>query len=470
MKEIAAILALLMLLAVVPSALAVENGEQIRGIDTHEIGVQELNNELNKIQSPNSDGASISSFNKRAVHTTSASASGMQFYPAVIAYSRIGNIRDDIAEYRIDLKVGSGNYDIVKITSFVKEKYPYRITTTKAMDMSLGQSLTPILYREKAIEMAETCDCAVYIFGRREDNIKLDLGLNDSEINAIMEKWSNDKFLMDMYYGVVISKIQTGFLARENPKNIKVAAWGHSLGAKNWDDYDKMDYDKKLFGGIILDMPVDMIMGYDPIYRDLIAIQMASFNETRLAMNNGKFYSDEGATIIYVTAMAANPETANNKSELPYLTDYTNLEVFRKMNFETWQFGSPFTPNFHYLDGDINKLYDVNEQEMMEKILNGGVAPYTPLFEDLVVSGQLGGIPEFQTDASKTDANIISINFKGGMDYFGEYSARQTAEIKNSLMVIAMWYNLPGHASIIFAENPKIDKFWRDTSIIIKET
>ncbi len=259
MKKIAAILAaLLMLLAVVLMVSAEQNREQNRGIGVQEIGVQELNNELNKIQSPNSDGAGISP-NKMAVQTTSASARGMQFYPAVIAYSRTGNIRDDIAEYRIDLKVGPGNYDIVKITSFVKEKYPYRTTATKVLDMSLGQSLKPSLYREKAIEMAKSCDCAVFINGRREDNIDLSLGLNDSEINAIMEKWNNNKYLLDLYYGVVISKIQTGILARKNPNDIKVTVWGHSLGAKNWDDYDKMDYDKKPFGGIIQNIDVDMI-------------------------------------------------------------------------------------------------------------------------------------------------------------------------------------------------------------------
>ena len=455
------IFAALIMFAIVMQAQLVFAEEHIEKINTVIDGKMLISSQFENISGLSNSG--------KAYASSAMMTETREHYPAIIAYDRIGIVSDHIAEYAIKLKVGPGKYDEIVITNFVKEKYPYRTTVTKAMDMSLGQSLTPILYREKAIEAAKNCDCAVFLIGRRENNINLGLGLNDSEINSIMKKWDNDQYLLDLYYGVVISKIQTGLLVRKNPDDVKVTVWGHSLGAKNWDDYDKMDYDKKPFGSIIQNIEVDMIMGYDPIYQDPIATQSASYNEIKQAMNNGKFYSDEGATIIYMTSLAANPQTANEKSELPGLTDYANIHVFRMMNFATWQFGSPYTPNFHYLDGDITELYNVDEQEMMAKILNGGVAPYTPLFEDLVVAGQLGGIPEFQTDASKTDVDLIGMNFRGGMDYYGEYSVRQTAEIKNSLIVTTMWYNVGGHASIIFSENKKVDKFWRDTSKIVKE-
>lgn len=449
-KNIWAILiAMLIVAAFMPGALAEKNEEQNNQFDI--AGKLAINNQL------------ISTYKSSATQAETTNS-----YPIVIKFKRIGIIRNNISEYSTEIKVGYGKYDKITLVSFAKEKSPYHITATKTMDMLLGQGLTQILYREQAIETAKNCGCAVYIISRREDNIKLNSGLNDSQINAIMKKWSNDKHLSDIYYGVIVSKFQTAFLAGKNPDSIKVTAWGHSLGAKNWDDYDKMDYDKKPFGSIIHNIQVDMIINYDNVYKNLIATQKARFNEIKQDMNNGTFYSVEGAGMISVTAKAANPQTANNKSILPGLENYTNIQVFRLMNFATWQFEGPFTPNFHYLDGDLKKLYDVNESEMMEKILNGGVVPHTPLFEDLIVAGQLGEVPAFQTNASKVDADVTSISFRGGLDYFTEYSPRQTGN-ENSLMVTTIWYNVGGHASLLFAKNPKVDKFWKDQARIVRE-
>lgn len=460
-KIVAATAVLLMLAAIfTPNASAVAN-EKNKKMELQE---KAISSQFENII--NSNMVVGKSYTPRAML-----ANPSEYYsPMIISYDRIGIVHNDIAEYSITLKVGPGNFDKIAINGFVKEKIPYHSTATKALDMSLGQSLTPILYREKAIQTAENCDCAVYMIGRREDNIKTDSGLTELQVNEVMRNWSNDKYLLDMYYGIIVSKIQTAFLARENPESIEVIVWGHSLGAKNWDDYDKLDYDKMPFGNITYDIQVDMIMGYDPFYQDLIETQRNSFDIVNQTMNSGKYYNNEGATMIYITSLAANPQTANERSVLPGLTDYTNIQVFRMMNFATWQFGNALAPNFHYLDGNINELYDVNEQEMMAKILNGGVVPYTPLFENLIISGQLGKVPKFQTGILKTDADLTSISFKGGMDYFAEYIPRQTGEIKSSLVVTTEWNNAGGHAAIIFAKNNKVDKFWRDISELVKET
>lgn len=414
-----------------------------------------LNSELGKIIVTNDGHTAIAS---------SESASNSRC-PWIIDYKRT-EIGDGMAEYTIKLKVGHGKYDTITISNFVRETSPYKTSATKAMDISPGQSLTSKLYRDRAIELAEDGDISVFVIGKREDNIPPNL-LSESELNAVTKKWNMNTVLQDTYYAILVSRIQTAALSGTSIGNIKVVGWGHSLGAKIWDNYDKKDYDQKPFGDISLLTSVDMVMKYDPIYQNLINAQKIEYESIKQEMDGGKYYSDEGATSLYITALAYNPETANEKSELPGLSDYTNLQVFRLMNFATYQFGETITPGFQYLAGDFNGLYDVNEQKMMTVVLNGGVVPYTPRFYDLEVAGQLGEVPEFQTNIDKTDTPIVYFGLKGGVDYYGEYLPRETGKIKDFLIRTA-WYSAGGHASIIFEESEKVDQFWRDTAWIVK--
>lgn len=387
------------------------------------------------------------------------------FNPEIIGYKRIN--KTEITEFLIKVRVGTGQFDVLQITNFVKEEKPYLSSSSKkAFIMLLGQGLTQVLYREQAINLTKDCSCAVFLFDRRENNIPA--SENEAGINSIMQKWNGEKYLYDIYTQILVTKLQTSLLNGEKPETIEVIAWGHSLGAKNLDDYDKMDFDKKPFGNIEKSIQVEMIINYDPIYKNLIANQKKSYNETNQTINEGKLFSDAGAKVIFITAMAADPKTANQKSALPGLADYTNLQVFRLINIYTWQFGNAYTPNFHNLDGNLDQLFDVNEQKMMKKILAGGIAPYTPLFEDLSIAGQLGRIPQFQTNSSKVDIDITNINFKGGMDHYGEYSARRTAGKKPGLNIKIFWENIIGHAGIISQENQKVDSFWNMISEIIK--
>jgi len=465
MKKIAAILAaLLMLLAVfVPMAAAVQNGEQIRGIDTHEIGVvRELNNELNKIQSPD---VGISP-NKMAIYTTGVSARGMQF-PRLIDYQRekIPDI-ENMVKYTIKLQVGPQKYDIVTLTSFIKETKPYRTKEKKVLAMSTGQGLTYKLYEERAIELAKG-SVNVVVIGRREDNIRsyppLD-GAELTEMNEIMSGWSEEMYLQDMYWSVVTSRLHTAMLSRADIKSIEVIGWGHSLGERFWKDYLENGYDKKSFGDIKLFMAVDMATEYDLIYGDLIKTQEGKCREIEGVIADGKYYSEEGAMILYITSLAYNPETRDQYFDfpgMPELSGYTNIEVFRMMNFMTWQFGSQFTPDFHNLDGDLNSLYDVDEQKMMVLILNGGAVAYTPLFEDEMVACQLGNVLGYESKPENIDTEVIYYGLYGGFGHYGEHAIRLIGASKD-FPVITKVFNTGGHASILFVDSKKVDRFWQE--------
>ncbi len=287
-----------------------------------------------------------------------------------------------VIRYTDVLKVGDNIYDNIFINLYVKENSRAK----KVLIMSPGQGLTYKLYEQKAIKMAEGGDLNVAILGRREDNIRISPPLNESElleINRIMGGWTEDMYLQDMYQGVLNIKQHIARLVRTDINRVEATGWGHSLGDKFWKDYLQEGYGEMPDGEIKLLQSVDMITKYDPEHdADLINIQKEKCYEFKGLAANGTNYSSAGSMILYITALAYDPETANINSELPGLSDITNLMVFRLMNFQTWQFESPFTPDYHYLSGDFNSLYGVDENEMMAKLLDGGVVPYTPLFED----------------------------------------------------------------------------------------
>ncbi len=455
---IATTIALLILAVFIPTGSAVQAGENKQ---LQEISVEELNNELNKIQSLNSNGIGIGS-NKMAVHTTSISAQGMQF-PRLIDYQR-EEMPENMTKYVIKFQVGLGKYDFITLTSFAKEASPYHTEAKKILTMSLGQGLTGGLYG-RAVEQAKSGDVNVVLFGRREDNIKSPLDeAGIAEMNGIMGSWNKDIYLQDMYWSVVISKLHTAMLSRADIRSIEVIGWGHSLGEKFWKDYLENGYGEKPFGDIKLFMAVDMATEYDPIYGNLIDIQKEKCYELKRQMANGTYYSDEGAMILYITAMAFNPETRDQYFDfpgMPELSGYTNIQVFRMMNFMTWQFGSPFTSDFHNLDGNLTSLNNVDERKIMAMILDGGVVAYTPLFEDEIVVCQLGNVSGYESKPENIDVPVIYYGLNGGFGHYGEYAIRLIGAIKD-FPVITKVFNTGGHASILFVDSKKVDRFWQE--------
>ncbi len=366
-----------------------------------------------------------------------------------------------VIRYTDVLKVGDNIYDNIFINLYVKENSRAK----KVLIMSPGQGLTYKLYEQKAIKMAEGGDLNVAILGRREDNIRISPPLNESElleINRIMGGWTEDMYLQDMYQGVLNIKQHIARLVRTDINRVEATGWGHSLGDKFWKDYLQEGYGEMPDGEIKLLQSVDMITKYDPEHdADLINIQKEKCYEFKGLAANGTNYSSAGSMILYITALAYDPETANINSELPGLSDITNLMVFRLMNFQTWQFESPFTPDYHYLSGDFNSLYGVDENEMMAKLLDGGVVPYTPLFEDEEVACELGNVSGYEANPGAISVPVIYYGLAGGFGHYGEYWIREIG-VNNDLLVMIKWYNLGGHASILFVNDRKVDNFWRD--------
>ena len=203
---------------------------------------------------------------------------------ASIQCERIGIIYEDIAKYKIKVEVGSGEYDSITLTNYVREKNPWKTEYKENLVILPGQGLTEKFYSDMAIYYAQQGYCA-YILDRRETNIP------SSETITLDGKWTVSKHLKDIYEGIAASRIHTAFICGETVENIKVTAIGHSHGALLLTAYEASEYDDSARGAVDKVVPVDIIIKYNPAEQDLIQGQAQAFNEIHASLQSGTYYA-----------------------------------------------------------------------------------------------------------------------------------------------------------------------------------
>lgn len=460
-KIVAAAIALLMLLAAVPMVSAVQNEENKQ---LQEVNIEKLSNELNKIQSLNIPYKAFTS------SATAGIAAESAMYPFPVSYTRNGIIcGDNIAEYKIRMKMSTGEYDYTTLTSIVKEDRPWHTNSKRVHIMLPGEFLTAVDYMEQACFYAENFDLNVVIFDRREGNFNADTPIE--KVNAAMASWSLDAYLNDMYWSTAVSRLHHFVISDVSFKEIEkieINGEGHSLGAFLLFKYDERDYEKKYLGRLNKIALDDMAIRFDPLYSDLIQNQKNNYDKIKNKITEDKnFVNSGGRDILGITYLAYDPATRDQNSTIEGLEQYTNDQVFNLMNCCTFMFDEfPFTPAYHYLDGDISGLVNVDEEKVKETVLGGGVNPYSPWILDLEIAGLEGNIEGYQFDVNKIDTEVLYNAFDGGFDFYGEYFIREIAKAKKEKGIQGgveiRWHNCGGHACINF-NDLTAPEIWRST-------
>src|SRR5690606_4566498 len=110
--------------------------------------------------------------------------------------NRIGLACGDVAEYKLKISVGPGEYDYVILTNYVKEKSAWSTDLSKNLIILPGQALTESFYSDMAIYYARQ-GYSTYILDRRETNVPA----NETDF-SYMENWTIDSYLSDTYNGI----------------------------------------------------------------------------------------------------------------------------------------------------------------------------------------------------------------------------------------------------------------------------
>lgn len=364
-------------------------------------------------------------------------------YSPSIQCERIGIIYEDIAKYKIKVEVGSGEYDSITLTNYVREKNPWKTGIDKNLVILPGQGLTEKFYSDMAIYYAEQ-GYSAYILDRRETNIP------SSETNyTCMGAWTVSKHLEDTYEGIAASRIHTAFISGKTAESIKVTAIGHSHGALLLTAYEASEYDDSAQGSVNKIVPVDIIIKYNPTEQNLIQGQAQAFNQINASIQSGTYYDDNMKGMMGIAFLASTDP--GNYSGFGGLT---NIQFFRFMASQTYALSNypPYTPDYHYWSGNLSGLYHVNETQLLNLTLTGGAVPYTPKYMDEYMAGLMGNIEGYGINSSRIDSPVLYVGLGGG---FGEYGTwwyeNEVGNINNHIGSIN--WNNQGHASLLIDQN-----------------
>lgn len=357
--------------------------------------------------------------------------------------SRAGIVCGDVAKYTLKISVGSEEYDYIVLTNYVKEKSPWKTDVEKNLIILPGQALTEGFYSDMAIYYAQQ-GYSTYILDRRETNIPA----NETDF-SYMEKWTIDEHLSDMYKGIIVSRYHTAFLSNKPEENIETTAIGHSHGALILTAYEASEYTDFSLGSLERIVPVDIIIKYDPKYSELIEAQAQEFYLTSKSIESGAY----NATNMGIMMQIANLALADPEGKSSIQPNFTNRQFFRLIASQTHTFNKyPYTPDYHYWSGDLNGLYYVDENRLLNLTLTGGAVPYSPKYLDQYMAGLMGNVDGFEIDFSKIDSPVLYIGLGGGFSDYGSWWYKKEVGRKNERVTTINW-NSQGHGSIALDYN-----------------
>lgn len=357
--------------------------------------------------------------------------------------SRIGLACGDVAEYKLKISVGPGEYDYVILTNYVKEKSAWSTDLSKNLIILPGQALTESFYSDMAIYYARQ-GYSTYILDRRETNVPA----NETDF-SYMENWTIDSYLSDTYNGIAVSRIHTAFLSNESVEDIEVTVIGHSHGALILTAYEASEYRNLALGSVDRIVPVDIIIRYEPKYSELIQAQAQEFDTISSCIENRMYNSSDMAAMMQIASMAlTNPDGKSS-----FQPGLTNRQFFRLMATQTHAFNEyPYTPNYHYWSGDLGGLYYVDENKLLNLTLTGGAVPYVPKHLDLYMAGLMGNVDGYEIEYSRISSPVLYVGLGGGFSGYGAWWYENEVGKINDKVTSINWNN-QGHGSIALDYN-----------------
>lgn len=357
--------------------------------------------------------------------------------------NRIGLACGDVAEYKLKISVGPGEYDYVILTNYVKEKSAWSTDLSKNLIILPGQALTESFYSDMAIYYARQ-GYSTYILDRRETNVPA----NETDF-SYMENWTIDSYLSDTYNGIAVSRIHTASLSNESIEDIEVTVIGHSHGALILTAYEASEYRNLALGSVDRIVPVDIIIRYEPKYSELIQAQAQEFDTISSCIENRMYNSSDMAAMMQIASMAlTNPDGKSS-----FQPGLTNRQFFRLMATQTHAFNEyPYTPNYHYWSGDLGGLYYVDENKLLNLTLTGGAVPYVPKHLDLYMAGLMGNVDGYEIEYSRISSPVLYVGLGGGFSGYGAWWYENEVGKINDKVTSINWNN-QGHGSIALDYN-----------------
>lgn len=342
-----------------------------------------------------------------------------------------------IAHYEFEVRMGSGEYDLVRIHRVVKERKPYYpISTQGDVFMVHGaiQDFEDIFLIAGAEEINAETSSPFYLASNNIDVWGIDLAWNMVPIETtdftFMKRWGIEKDIEHTLKAVSIARLIRGLTKQGFHKmNLLGFSYGNYVvyGAAGHETLiDRVCRDIR---GII---PVDGQLKLTD--EDKIAVESTSANEHKDSLNNGVYENPMGVGLIQLANFALN--APDNPSPVPDFAGLTNIQVMKAI-------ASDHSAGWHFLGGSPFALNYSDPMRFVRLCVN--LAPYQPRLTFYEMSASACPSHDVSYDDCLADIKvpILYLSSEGGDNSEDDY----TASITNSTDISRIHVNDPAQAT-----------------------
>ena len=381
-----------------------------------------------------------------------------------------------LVHYVLTLKVGTGEWDKIRIHRLVKEEKPgvpkKNLEGVFLIHGDLAGFESAFLFAKSSGVKPALDAIAAFFANNNLDVWGIDLRWTQVPPTvtdfSFMQKWGTDTYIADIEKGLKAARIIRG-LSGSGFNKIFLLGWSrggqlaYSLANKQT-QYPNWMKDIK---GMI---PLEIAYKYDPKNNaDLIQLSQGQYEAMKAQFDQGGNFSNLGYLFSGIVGLGLQAPDQN--SQIPGLEMFTNKNVADLAFGATYVVLAPsvITPTFHWVSSQLMDLGQIQlpvafNYSNYDYVMQFGLtfAPFQSFLEQVEGEQILGDIDNrFDKNLSKIDFPVFYVGAAGGYGSLGLYTLSLLGGSTESLIISSTNDGLSdyGHADVLLADNAK-DQVW----------
>ncbi len=333
------------------------------------------------------------------------------------------DLGNGIAHYEIEVPMGEGEFDCVRIHRVIREhrpNFPVRTQGEVFMIHGAANDFDAIFLTAGADEINAKTSSPYYLASNDIDVWGIDLAWTmvpmETTDFTFMKNWGIEHDVDHVLAAMSIARLVRG-MTRQGYCCMNLLGFSYGVpvayGAANRET--EMNGICRNVKGLI---PVDNAMKYAPKDEALRLQDCASALATKAGLNAGVYHSDWGAGFIYMGNLALT--APDDPSPIPDFNGLTNGQA-------SMAAASSHEAGWHFFAGNKNEFLYTDQQRFFRMAVN--LPPYIPLqiFDDLYACGCNEEDVTFDDYLAEISVPILSLSAGGGTGTAGDYTSSLTA-------------------------------------------
>jgi len=380
---------------------------------------------------------------------------------------------DDIVEYRVDLRVGPGDYDVIGLHRVVREVAPWQpIETPDAVMLVHGSASTFQTAFAPALVDAELFapehGLAPYLAASDIDVWGIDLRWTFVPMGATdfsdLAEWNLESQIKDLRLAARIARL-VRWIGGSGYDPLFFA--GHSSGGTLTYAYANADtqrprWQRDVRGLIPIEITFKLTSPESEPLREAAATRCAAYQGL---YDSGQYALTLGAQLAPLVGLGLSvPDDPS-----PVVPGFTNLQTATAIYSLTHLFYAPlpaYTQSYHFLAGTFDEQTGLPTgfqfvDQFNALAITAYFPPYQSLIDAIELEALLSGVVDLPYDdhLGEIDAPVFYVGATGGFGAWGEETLELLGSTDRSSLIVQLYPN--GYEAIDFGH---VDTLWADAA------